>query len=129
MLALLIACRSHLECQDTYVAAGSADSACPRYPLAQARHLSDRVHKDATGVSAIGLAGFPMCPSGARSIDVTLQISFGVHSGWCSLLQASLFMVVAQMCSFKTRGLASHSWILSHLSVRQWQPKSVAAAH
>ena len=77
MLAPLIACRSHLECQDTHVAAGSADSACPRYPLAQARHLSYRVQKDATGDSAIVLAGFLMCPSGARSIDVTLQISFG----------------------------------------------------
>jgi len=77
MLALLIACRTHLECQDTYVAAGSADSACPRYPLAQARHLSYRVQKDATWDSTIGLAASPVCPSGARSIDLTLQISFG----------------------------------------------------
>ena len=38
---------------------------------------SYRVQKDPTWDSTIGLAASPVCPSGARSIDLTLQISFG----------------------------------------------------
>ena len=129
MQALLIACRLQLECQDTYVAAGSADSACSWSPLAQARHLSYRVQKDVTGDSSIGLAASLVCPSGLKVLTSHCNSLLGIHSGWCFLPQASLFMVVAQMCSFKTRGLAHHSWILSHLSVRQWQQDTVDAAH